>query len=128
MKHTMRLFTRDVIYLCYRVELHGRNSSEKPLNGLNIGTMTLFTLVILFSKHFFYLLLQKPSFNSTCKAHSSCPSRRLAQWDCGNLAALLREARIIQDKLRFLTPNSLNEDRLAETFANVVLKEKLMLH
>lgn len=72
------------------------------------------------------LLLQKPSFKSTSKEHSLCLSRRLAQWESGDIAALLREARTIQDKLRSSTPpNSLSEERLAKTFAKLVFEGKI---
>ncbi|XP_028416582.1 uncharacterized protein LOC114540659 [Dendronephthya gigantea] len=50
---------------------------------------------------------------------------RLAQWECGDLAALLREARTIQDRLRSSTPNSLSKERLAKTIAKLVFEGKI---
>jgi hypothetical protein len=71
------------------------------------------------------LLLQKPTFKSTSKEHSKCLSRRLTQWESGDLNALLREARTIQDKLHASKPNNMSEERLAKTFAKLVLEGKI---
>ena len=68
------------------------------------------------------LLLQKPSFKSTAKQHSQCLSRRLTQWEKGEFDDLLREVNTIQAKLP-TNHKGLNEERLAKTFAKLVLEE-----
>lgn len=70
------------------------------------------------------LLLQKPSFKSTAKQHSQCLSRRLTQWDEGKFDDLLREVNTIQAKLP-TKHKGLNEERLAKTFAKLVLEGKI---
>ena len=70
------------------------------------------------------LLLQKPSFKSTAKQHSQCLSRRLTQWEQGEFDDLLREANTIQAKL-LTNHKGLNEERLAKTFAKLVLEGKI---
>ena len=69
------------------------------------------------------LLLQKPTFKSTAKEHSQCLSRRLTQWELGEFNALLSKASTVQAKLP-TNPKGLDEERLAKTFAKLVLEGK----
>ena len=70
------------------------------------------------------LFLQKPSFKSTAKQHSQCLSKRLTQWEQGEFDDLLREVKTIQAKLP-TNHKGLNEERLAKTFAKLVLEGKI---
>ena len=70
------------------------------------------------------LLLQKPSFKSTAKQHSQCVSRRSTQWEQGEFDNLLREVNTIQTKLP-TNQKGKNDERLAKTFAKLVLEGKI---
>ena len=67
------------------------------------------------------LLLQKPAFKSTAKEHLKCLSRRLKQWESGDLDGLLCESRTIQGKLKARSkPRS--EEHLSKTFAKLMFE------
>ena len=64
------------------------------------------------------LLLQKPIFKSTAKERSKCLSRRLTQWECGDLDGLLCDSRTIQGKLKASSkPHDQSEERLGLLWA-----------
>ena len=71
------------------------------------------------------LLLQQPHKRSKSKEHTKCLERRLKTWRDGDLAALIREGRTIQQRLpKVRRANAANENRLARTFANLMFKGK----
>ena len=56
------------------------------------------------------LLLQKPHLKSKSHDHISCLNRRLALWEIGNIAELLKEGKLIQSHLRPSFGSRPNED------------------
>ena len=66
------------------------------------------------------LLLQKPAFKSTANEHLKCLSRRLKQWESGDLCA----SRTIQGKLK-ASSKPQSEEHLAKTFAKLMFEGKV---
>ena len=69
------------------------------------------------------LLLQKPSNRSKAKDHITCLERRLASWSNGDLEELVREGRVIQQRLPKLRPSMTNSS-LARNFSNLMFMGK----
>ena len=70
------------------------------------------------------LLLQKPHPKAKTKDHIICLERRMALWHDGNIAELLREGKIIQQKL-ISSPSHSKNDSLAKSFARLMKKGKV---
>ena len=68
------------------------------------------------------LLLQKPHSKSKTQDHVSCVSRRLALWEQGDVAELLKEGKLIQSHLRS-SFGKLHEEnnKLARTFSRLMI-------
>lgn len=69
------------------------------------------------------LLLQKPSRASKSKDHIICLERRMASWAIGDLVELVREGRVLQQRL----PNrgvAKTNNNLPRDFANLMFKGK----
>ena len=71
------------------------------------------------------LLLQKPSYKSKSKNHSDYLARRLDSWERGDFDALMNEGRTIQKKFVERLQQHQNENQLAKSFANLMLKGKV---
>ena len=73
------------------------------------------------------LLLQRPHDTSTTKENVSCLDRRLQLWSEGSIADLLSEGKLIQSRLRRVSPNSgsHSDDHRATVFANLVMQGKI---
>ena len=70
-------------------------------------------------------LLKQPHKRSKPKEHTKRLERRLKIWRDGDLAALIREGRTIQQRLpKVRRANAANENRLTRTFANLMFKGK----
>ena len=67
------------------------------------------------------LLLQKPHPKSKTKDHVACLTRRLAAWTEGRFEDLLGESRAIQNHLYILNRAKHTGDRLAHTFAKLMM-------
>ena len=71
------------------------------------------------------LLLQQPHTRSQTKDHIRCLERRLKAWKDGDLAALVKEGRTIQQRFPKTRPQNVeNENRLARRFANLMFQGK----
>ena len=75
------------------------------------------------------LLLQRPHDTSTTKENVSSLDRRLQLWSEGSSADLLSEGKLIQSRLRRVSPNSgsHNDDHRAAVFANLIMQGKLVM-
>ena len=72
------------------------------------------------------LLLQKPDITSKAKDHVKCLERRLHQWFSGDIAGLLSEGRIIQNRLSQKAPKDhTREERKTRAFANLMFQGKV---
>ena len=71
------------------------------------------------------LLLQKPSYKSTSKQHSACLARRLLLWEQGDFDSLLKEGRSIQSKIQTNLNDQFSTERIAKTFANLMMQGKV---
>ena len=71
------------------------------------------------------LLLQQPHTRSQTKDHIRCLERRLKAWKDGDLAALVKKGRTIQQRFLKTRPQNVeNENRLARRFTNLMFQDK----
>ena len=85
-------------------------------NTAIIGTLTLTVFSV--------LALHKPSAKPKTKQLSTCLERRLALWCKGDISALCKEGRCLQQCLPKNTARSHGSSKLARTFLNLMFKEK----
>ena len=73
------------------------------------------------------LLLQKPHSKSKTRDHISCLNRRLALWEKGNTAELLKEGKVIQSHLRssFGGHPDHDNEKLARTFSKLMMEGRV---
>ena len=69
------------------------------------------------------LVLQIPHHRSKVKEHITCLERKMLLWKDGDLSALVKEGRAIQQRLPKCS-SSKQEKVLAHTFANLMFKGK----
>lgn len=73
------------------------------------------------------LLLQKPHSKSKTRDHILCLNRRLALWEKGYVAELLKEGKLIQSHLRPSFGGHPSEDngKLARTFSKLMMEGRI---
>lgn len=73
------------------------------------------------------LLLQKPHSKSKTRDHISCLNRRLALWEKGNTAELLKEGKVIQSHLNssFGGHPDHDNEKLARTFSKLMMEGRV---
>ena len=74
------------------------------------------------------LVLQKPNAKSKTQDHISCLHRRLALWEKGEIAELLKEGKAIQRSLQVkpLRWESEDEAKTARKFSKLMMEGKVM--
>ena len=70
------------------------------------------------------LLLQKPSKNSKCSDHTKYLQKRLVLWKEGNILDILRECRVIQERLSKIKPKQ-DPDQARKIFVKLMLEGKV---
>ena len=73
------------------------------------------------------LLLQKPHSKSKTRDHISCLTRRLALWEKGDVAELIKEGKLIQSHLQssFSGHQCNDTDKLAHTFSKLMMEGRV---
>ena len=106
-------------YLRYRNSCRKRSSPAELTARVQTKDIALKVLIVMPA-----LLLQKPTFKSEAKEHSQCLLRYLTQWELGICYEFFREGSATEAKL-LTNLKDLNEEKLAKTFARLVLEGKI---